>query len=280
MISSIAPAILDRRLLRRADRDAQLSLAGWWKVVRRVVQRGHRDADVIKRPRVFCQNSGGCGSTYLIRLLEANRIPGVFHERDPDLNRIGLQHYHWPLSTDRLKTLLRYTRHDVYLEANNRLFSLSRELAAAFPNADFIHLHRDGTEAVRSALSKPAVSRYLATNPRFAGQLAGPSRATPFVRFCHYWANVNRRIERDLQQVQSETGRRVVRLKFEDLIAGRSLEPLEDLLGRPLRQRTRGVVNAGRVGSRGRFPAYSDWTKSQRAQFESICGPVMASLGR
>ncbi len=46
------------------------------------------------------------------------------------LLEVGRQHYEQPMPTSKLVRMLRYTRHDVYFEANNRLFSLSRELAA------------------------------------------------------------------------------------------------------------------------------------------------------
>ena len=145
------------------------------------------EARAIHQPRFFCLNSGCCGSTYLIRLLDDNGWKGVWHEKNPDFNAVGVAHFDHPMNERRLASLLRYTRWDVFLEANNRLFSLARPLHRAFPGARFMHLHRDGREAVRSALSRPDVDRYLRTNIRFQGKLAGPRNASPLERFCHYW---------------------------------------------------------------------------------------------
>ncbi len=271
-------SVRDLAILNQADADRQSSVRGWVRTGRRMVNRCWRDTDSIRRPRVFCQNSGACGSTYVVRLLQTNGIERAFHEKTPDLNLVGLQHYEQPMGENRLVRMLRYTRHDADFEANNRLFSLTRELAVAFPNSKYIHLHRDGTEAVRSAMSKPEVKKYLASNVRFAGALAGDHSLPPFDRFCHYWANVNRRIHNDLQYVQNH-GYQVVQLRFENLIAGR-VDPVETLLDRQLVKSTCEPANTGRVGQQGQYPSYRQWDSGQKRTFERVCGPVMAMLGR
>ena len=146
-----------------------LSLRNMQRFTRRTIARCWRDRALIEQPRFFCQNSGGCGSTYIVQLLADNEIERCFHELEPDFNQLGVDHFESPMSQSRLVRLLRYTRHDVYFEANNRLFSCSRELRTAFPNAKFIHLHRHPADAVRSAMSKPDVATYLNENLRFQG---------------------------------------------------------------------------------------------------------------
>ena len=164
-------ALPDFELLARADADATSGVRGRWRTLRRLVRRSLFDREVRNQTRFFCQNSGSCGSHYIIDLLRENGVERVFHEKDPDLNEIGVQHFESPLPQSQLIQTLRYTRHNVFFEANNRLFSLSQELATAFPNSKFIHLFRHPANAVRSAMSKPNVVDYLETGVRFAGTL-------------------------------------------------------------------------------------------------------------
>ena len=252
--------------------EQSLTLRNLNRVARRTVNRCWRDRALIERPRYFCQNIGGCGSTYIIRLLADNGIERCFHELEPDLNQLGIDHFENRIPRSRIVRLLRYTRHDVFFEANNRLFSFSRELKAAFPHAKFIHLHRHPAEAVRSAMSKPDVEAYLQSNLRFQGRLAGQKTARPFERFCHYWNNVNNRIAEDL------AGQPVLSLRFADLVSGQ-IDSLAKFIDRALPNRKHEAVNRGRVRSEGRFPDYAAWAKTDQQTLHHICGATMKKLG-
>ena len=282
--------VLDTKICKTADGDATDDMRGLIRVGRRVINRCWLDRETILRRRLFCQNSGACGSTYIVRLLQENGVEKSFHEKTPDLYELGLQHYELSIRSkiesvksrsmeNRLVRLLRYTRHDVDFEANNRLFSLSQELAAAFPNLGFIHLHRDGTEAVRSAMSKPDVASYLRNDRRFQGGLAGDHGLDPFSRFCQHWANMNLRIADDIDASVAKHGCDFVQLRFEDLVAG-AVAPIEEILGTKLRLTTCSPVNVGKVKTTGKFPKYSDWTSEQKVTFDQICGTAMSRLGR
>lgn len=268
----------DLPTLKSADIDRKNSPRGFIRVSRRVLKRCWLDQTNIKLPRVFCQNHGGCGSTYIVKLLETNGIEKTFHEKNPDLLELGLEHYESPKSTPRLVRLLRYTRHNVFFEANNRLFSLSKEIAQAFPNSQMIHLHRDAAESIRSALSKQNLERNLQNNIRFRGSLAGPKTADIFTRCCFHWANMNRRIHQDLESVK-EQGTAVFDLRFEDLIEGK-VGVLEAILNRELPQKICPPANVRPTRVGGKFPRYSQWTDQQKGTFERICAPVIGLIGR
>lgn len=241
------------------------------RCARRIVSRCWRDRETIELPRIFCQNSGACGSTYLVQLLIDNGVERCFHELAPDLNRMGVAHYDNPIDVRRITRVLRYSRHDVFFEASNRLFSFSKELKNAFPNAKFVHLHRHPADAVCSAMSKPNVDEYLKNNLRFQGSLAGDVSQSPFERFCHYWNNVNRRIAIDV-------GDDCLSLSFTDLVSG-YVSSLEKFIGTTLPIRSRPTVNQGTVRAEGRFPECSKWNKPQRDLLNSICGETMQQLG-
>ncbi len=268
----------DFDLFRASDGDSRMGLRGSIRVFRRILNRCWLSKREIEQQRFFCQNSGGCGSSYVVKLLAINGLNKVFHEKTPDLNEIGVTHFDNPLPLVRLKKLIRYTRHDSWFEANNRLFSLSNAIAAAFPNAEFIHLHRHGAEAIRSAMSKPDVEKYFRDNIRFQGNLAGEKSSTLFQRCCHYWANMNQRILDDLDEITRLNGRRYLSLRFNDLISGH-VESLEEFIHAKLETRKIPPVNQGNVRPAGRFPEFADWTNEQHGLFEQICGPVLQRLG-
>ena len=90
-------AIPDFDLLAKADADAATGIRGRWRTLRRLVQRSLFDRDVRNQTRFFCQNSGACGSHYIVDLLNENGVDRAFHEKDPDLNEIGVQHFDSPL---------------------------------------------------------------------------------------------------------------------------------------------------------------------------------------
>ncbi|MGI9517872.1 MAG: sulfotransferase [Pirellulaceae bacterium] len=248
-----------------------------WRTARKRFKRRWLQPAELARPRFFCQNSGCCGSTYIVELLKDNGIARCFHEKAPDFNQLGVSHYDQPQPFTRLTSLLRYTRWDVFFEANNRLFSLSRPLAHAFPGARFIHLHRDGRAAVASAMSKPDVKSYQQANLRFRGTLAGDHDASPLVRCCRYWNNMNRRILDDLETLESLHGTHLS-LSFDDLVAGR-LEKLERFMDCSLDVNRRDAVNQGRVRPAGRYPAFAQWSANDQRMFWDICGETMHRLG-
>lgn len=248
----------------------------YWRINRRRARRYLVDQESLNAPRFFCQNSGACGSTYLVQLLNDNGVPRCFHEKRPDMNELGVQHFDRPVDAARLRALLQYTRWDVFFEANNRLFSLTQPLAAAFPNSRFLHLFRDGRQAVASALSKPGVQEYLARNVRFQGSLAGHSGQSPLVRFCQYWNNMNRRILSDTDALADRCGP-VFYLSLEDLQQGR-VDRLAEFLQVRLPVKQRPVVNKGRVGHQGQHPRFEEWSGADQRTFWDICGATQSDL--
>lgn len=260
-----------------ADADPCGGIRGFFRTARRATKRCWLDGETIRRRRIFCQNIGGCGSTYIVQLLRDNGIDRAFHEKAPDLNELGVEHFANPVSRKRLVRILRYTRHNVFFEANNRFFSLTQELALAFPNASFIHLYRDPVEAVRSAMSKPDVEPYLKKNVRLRTAIAGPVSATPFERFCYHWKIANQRLRDDLITVEQRTGRPYLTLGFDDLVAGRLTE-FERFTGLNLTRRTRPPVNQRATRAEGKFPEYDHWSLAQQQFLNDVCGPLLAEL--
>lgn len=226
-------------------------------------------------PRFFCLNSGSCGSKYLVELLAANGYGSCFHEKFPDLDDQGVSYYLDGQEFALSRWIIRLTRHRVFLESSNRLFSMTEILSEEFPSAGFIHLYRDGRDFVNSGLNKTIWPDVMhGPRLRYSSRLAGPADAGSFERACWYWRNYNERIADDLQ------GRYALRLKFEDLIAGRIGE-LADFLNCPLSLATIPPVNTKQDKKLAvkRYESADDWPADFHATFDRVCGDTMRRLG-
>lgn len=211
---------------------------------------------------------------YVVELLKTNGLDPCYHEKRPDLDDLGIDYFEGKADADRLEQVLIRTRRDIFFEANNRLFSVGRILKKAFPNARFIHLHRDPRDMAASALSKPAQITFNSGRRRYTSEaLCGPVNAPVLERACLYWANYNRRIIDDLD------GEDYLSLKFSDLVAG-NLEALEQFMDIKLSSPKIAPVNAKKpVRKEGRHPPFKEWPTEDRETVYRICGPVMDKLG-
>ena len=221
--------------------------------------------------RFFCQNSGSCGSLYITELMRANGYADCHHEKSPDLDDLGIEMFEGTASKRRVKFWLRLTRSDVWFEANNRLFSMGRQLHEVFPEAQFIHLHRDPRQSVASALSK---RRWKPERIRYQSEaLNGASTLSELERLCTYWANYNARIRTDLLNAPT------FMLPFDDLVSGR-LDALEEFMGVALPVRKVAPANADKpIRDNGIYPSFDAWSAADRDTLMRICGPVMERLG-
>lgn len=230
------------------------------------------------RLRVFSLNSGSCGSGYIVELLRANGVRRCYHEKWPDWDVEGVEYFLDGKRERELTWLLKHTRRLVEFESNNRLFAFAKLLKRAFPEARFIHQHRDPRADLISGMNKDDWPGVMSNRKRlrYASHLSGPQSESALERSCHYWANINKRILDDLQAL----GESFLSLKFADLIAGR-VEHLEQFLGIALNIRQIAPVNIKqhlKASERPRvtFETLQDW---ERGRFDDICGETMSRLG-
>lgn len=224
--------------------------------------------------RYFCQNAGSCGSMYIIELLRRNGFARCHHEYSPALDDLGIRHFEGRVSHERLKSLLIRSRRNIFFEANNRLFSMSRELKEVFPDARFIHLHRDARDVIPSSLSKPKALTWESGRLRYECQkLCGPRQASILERSSRYWANYNDRIFKDLEGLDH------LSLKFDDLIDGK-LDALMAFIGQTLSVDRIDPVNANKpVRKKGTYPVFDQWPEADQDMLLQICGPTLKKLG-
>lgn len=230
-----------------------------------------------RRERIFCLNAGNCGSKYLVELLRVNGLTRIFHEKPPDLDYIGLDWYLRRRRASTIKLLLRLSRSSVLFESSNRLFSVTGLLRDVFPESRFIHLHREGKDAIRSSVNKNIWPTVYSCDPRprYQSILTGPMDATPFEKSCHYWANVNTRILDDLADSDH------LSLSFGDLTTGR-VGTLESFLKRQLKIQKIDAVNTKdnlKSKTSQHVGIYEEWPAEYREAFERIAQPVNERLG-
>jgi hypothetical protein len=142
-----------------------------------------------------------------------------------------------------------------------------------FPDARFMHLHRDPRDVIPSMLSRPPSINWDTGRPRYTSEaLVGPLDASPLEKFCTYWARYNARIADDLREFEH------LSLKSSDLFAG-DIAALEHFVGRRFTTRTLPPRNADKpIGEAGRHPPFSSWSQSDQDTLYRICGPVMERL--
>lgn len=224
--------------------------------------------------RYFCQNSGSCGSQYIVELFKANGLGPSYHEKAPDLDVFGIKYYEGEISDWRAKAVMLQTRKDVFFEANNRLFAMSGVIQEAFPDARFIHLHRDPRDLMPSSLSKPRAITWDSGRRRYTSEaLCGRLDASVLEKACTYWANYNRRILEDLE------GFEYLSFKSADLFAGK-LDPLEEFVGYGFEIRRLPAINADKpVRESGKYPPFHKWSAADQETLYRTCGSLMKRLG-
>lgn len=229
----------------------------------------------VRGVRYFCQNAGSSGSMYIIKLLKANGISGCFHEKPPDVfDELGVKYFEGMVGDSGIKRLLIKSRSSVFFEANNRLFAVSQLLKDCFPDARFIHLHRDPRDYVSSELGKRYALSWGSGRYRYTSTKLNGSLESAFMqRVCNYWNNYNARILEDLEEEDC------LSLKFSDLVNG-NVDELEDFLGIKLWVRKTQPVNASKPQRKeGRYPPFESWSQDDRNSLIAICGSTMQALG-
>jgi hypothetical protein len=184
----------------------------------------------------------------------------------------------------------------VYMEANIGYYALLDVLPQAFREHRAIYIVRDGRDWVRSHMNwgelygKNGPRQWISHKWPSADEMAQDPYATAwstfsrFERICWAWARLNKYA---LDLLSANPWARVY--KFEHIFRAdgdtRGLDELVEFATTLSRidhsrlGRTDGWLERKVHESPSGFPAWNQWTRSQRAHFEEICGPLMAELG-
>lgn len=214
-----------------------------------------------------------------------------------DLRVEGQLEYH-----EGAKQLLRQRRRfvssrkgDAYVESNAGYYGLIDISKEVFEHHRIAYIVRDGQSWVRSKMNwgqmynKSRIRGLLAHTWPTAAEIEGDPYAqewpamSRFEKICWAWARLN---EYALSTLERNPGARVIR--FEEIFesSNRYLH-LADLVNfaaelpgvEPVpAEALEGWLDQKIHGSRGNFPAWSDWSPRQKQQFSQICGPLMEEL--
>lgn len=228
--------------------------------------------------KIFCQNIGGCGSAYIVALFKSNGCKDCYHEKSPSLYSEGLNWHINPNKKNKQSIIgkLKKTRESVFLESNNRLYSLTTLINESFPNCKFIHLHRDARNQVASILDSPLLNKKLKCHLNGKNRfylLSGEEGESNLERVCHYWCNINDKIYNDLELISPNDK---MSLKFEDLINGNT-EELENFTKIKFNVKKINPVN-NKKSKLCVVKPFDQWEKEEKEAFWKICENTMKKL--
>lgn len=157
-----------------------------------------------------------------------------------------------------------------YAEVNVYLATFTKKLRLYFPDAEFVHLHRDPADVVRSLMNRD----WYDTPEDYSHpslKIADAKKLSQFERVCYYVAETNEQLL-DICDTQ---------ISFENLVQNSALLEKElKKLGIPFHPRlgarlTDTIINASANHS---FPDSENWSETQIRQFKHICGRVLHVL--
>lgn len=255
---------------------------------------------VLPRPRrggpdlFFIVSTGRTGTKFFRHFFR--RLDRVFacHEPIPDFLREGIACAAGKIPREKMRRMIERNRRvlltravlrgsRIYVESNNRCFSLLKPLHAAFPEAGIIHIVRDGRDYVRSGMSRNWY-RDQDRTPRLKADMF------PDDPWCKCWSSMER-FEKIAWRWQKKDGfitrdlpafDRRLEVKFEDIF----LNPGQEGLFRITRfmgiadadaQRALEEMGTWKPNSTKRhaIPKWPEWDAEMTKKFDRIAGEHM-----
>ena len=259
----------------------------------------------------FIVSSGRSGTAMLHKALST--VPGVemHHEYMVQITQpLAVRRYLGLIDAAETARLIgetyggavRYSEAAHWGDSSNKLSWLIPDLAAAFPDARFVHLVRDGRKVASSYFHKladecyddrstailqahlddpfahpapPPEKKYWWPVPRpDSADAVSFRRFSQFERICWHWAEVNRVIVAELSHLPTE---RTLFARLEDLrVSPSEVRGLYEFLDLPYRDEAFGIFARPHNVNR---PEDRLLEAGQRAQFEAIAGEMLDRLG-
>ncbi len=256
---------------------------------------------------IFIVSTGRTG-TRSLDVFFSSILPKVYscHEPDPDFLKLGVDYARGKVSKDRaVKTIkerrlwicdyLNKNNKTVYIEANNRYFSLIPALWQAFPDAKIIHITRDARDVVRSTMTRgfytPSDGIYYRKNLRMqATDFANDpyydkwQSMDQFQKAVWHWVKKDSFIHKDLKD-----DKRSIRIKFEDIFdkenGYQGLWQMVKFMDIGIGERTfqkqcrLTMEKKFNINRKEYYPNWLEWSLEQRKQFCDIAGQHMKLCG-
>ena len=239
---------------------------------------------------IFIVSSGRTGTKAIAQHL-SRCYPNVWaaHEPSPSwrLRMATTRALCGKASREELRSMLVRLRGDlvgraaqrIYVESNPYLSGFVEVLGEVFEDARVVHVVRDPRTYVRSGVNFGAFSglKKLAAEfcPNWFPKCANWSELDAIERLAWFWALVNSHLNRG----ETIYRQRYLRIKYEELFA-EGLERLTDWMGLERSSALREEANRERVNaSRGRLPAWEQWSAVDQAKVMRHCEPLMRVYG-
>ncbi len=246
----------------------------------------------------FIVSTGRTGTRFFGRFFDT--FPGVYarHEPKPDMVKLGVEYAAGYVSFDRAAAAIERNRRaigrglqrlgaSVYVESNNRFFSLLKPLRHVFPHARIVHVMRDGRDYVRSGLGR----QWYTKEDRFPRLTArmfpdDPYRdrweaMTRFEKIAWRWQKKDSILADDVAELEN-----TLTVRFEDIFTtpGRpGLYEISRFVGFSDEVVTEHLERMGaeKMNSTRRppIPRWPDWDEDLTRRFEEIAGEHLRRCG-
>lgn len=246
----------------------------------------------------FIVSTGRTGTRFFGRFFDT--FPEVYarHEPKPDMVELGVGYAAGQVSFDRAVTIIERNRRaiakdlkrhaaSVYIESNNRYFSLLKPLRAAFPHARIVHVLRDGRDYVRSGLGRqwytekdrfPRLTAKMFPDDPYHDRWDKMSR---FEKIAWRWQKKDSILADDLAELDN-----TLTVRFEDIFTTPDRPGLYEI-ARFLGFSDNAVAaKLGRIGTekmnstrRPPIPRWPDWDEELTQRFEEIAGEHLRRCG-
>jgi len=179
--------------------------------------------------KVFIVSTGRTGTKFFAHFF--NSFPGVYsvHEPYPSFLKLGIDYAQKHAGFDEAVRIINRGRQvlchqtkrkqaTIYIESNNRIFSLLRPIRNIFPDAKIVYIVRDGRDYVRSGMSRPwysdsdSILRLRAdmfSNDLYAKRW---KQMTRFEKIVWRWYKKNEFLFRDVRHFDN-----AIKVRFEDI---------------------------------------------------------------
>lgn len=246
---------------------------------------------------LFVLSTGRCGTTTLTKLLNLSPEVDAYHERKPKLVAPSLDAFY-----DGFEQRTKYARvfeeahcghltwsrlrRRVYSDTSNRLTYFAPAIAAEFPNAKFIHLHRHPVDVLRSGMRRGWYQNSLWDPYRVRPAIGTPAhlwwdQCDRFSKICWYWSAINEFALRLANEIEPS---RFMEVRFDEIAKKESerIGAIFDFIDvdRPPNDHILSVLTTPyNKQTQGYYPPPAEWTRTQMAQLEEIAGATSRRLG-